>query len=243
MTDVCIGPCNGAYRRAWADYHRALAAWHQADPAEREPDPPEPPTAKPAPGDPIWCSRCVALIRRALADLDDLCAIAAALAEGHRANPYDQGPVTGSPADASPSPAQDVVDEVITALIDIEDDYRAKMRWTRHTDRDRNATILTTVTSWLLHHLDGILATPGCVTADRGAEILDLHQRARALARSDARRLRKPLRCPSCHLLLLYWTEGDNQVRCANPDCGRILTLAEYEAEVERRAAGAIASP
>ena len=42
-------------------------------------------TIEPTPGDPVWCSRDAAAIRRALVEIDDLAALLASWADGHRA--------------------------------------------------------------------------------------------------------------------------------------------------------------
>jgi hypothetical protein len=44
------------------------------------------------------------------------------------------------------------------------------------------------------------------------------------------------MRCPGCKYMTLFWTEGEKNVYCKNDTCGRILSLAEYEAEAERQA-------
>ena len=62
------------------------------------------------------------------------------------------------------------------------------------------------------------------------------HREFTSGTKAGVRTLRKPMRCPSCQYLTLVWTEGEQQVLCNNPACNRILSLADYDAEVEKMA-------
>jgi|SRR5215469_4050265 len=92
--ELCPGICNARYRKEHAIYQNAMAkhadlianlpAGHPA------PEPPQPPETQPVFGDPSWCSRCRAIIRQELADLDELAAHLAVIPPGIR--PAVEGP-------------------------------------------------------------------------------------------------------------------------------------------------------
>ena len=116
-----------------------------------------------------------------------------------------------------------------------EDIYRSIRDWPSPPRRGFLASQVTSCASWLMLHLDGILSAPD-IAADFGAEILQWHREICGKGKAGARKLRKPMRCPGCQMLMLYWTEGEQTVQCANKSCGRVLTLAEYEAMVSAKA-------
>ena len=198
----CPGPCNSAWRQA-------IAAGD-----------PEPPIT-PVPGEPAWCGRCSAAIRRRLTELDDAAALYRAAADGYR--PPDLERITGSDGSPSPSPVADTLDELYSVLGDWEAAY---LRRPSRAYRGQLAPALTTVVGVLLGHLDGILAHPA-MAADFGEEILAWHRRLCAAAHLGAGRYRKPHPCPRCDLRTLTWAEGDDHVACQN--CGRLMALDEYE--------------
>lgn len=223
MTGVpCPGSCNAGYRRAQAEYRRALAVWATTDPVLRG-DRPAEPAVRPVPGQPVWCGRCASRIRQALAELDDLAALLAASADGYPAGPGEH--VGGSPDPASPSPAADVVEELWSTLHRWETAYRGTDPQAR---RGWLADALTTTVAWLGHHLDGLLAHPD-IAPDFGREVLDWHRRLVDQVRAGTDVHRKRVPCPRCGWLTLTWREGDDHVACQNRDCGRLLTLDEYD--------------
>jgi hypothetical protein len=227
----CPGRCNSAYRKAREAFTEALALYDPLDPNQQRPLPPE---IQPWPGDPHWCGRCTSVIREQLHELDYIGCMLAAEADGLRGQNLDQR-VTGSQEHPSPSPGADDLDELVTVLTGWEEAYRDLMGWPSPPRRGFLAAVITTTTAWLMGHLDGILAHPD-IAADFGAEVMQWHREFTGKTKAGVRRLRKPLRCPGCRLLMLTWTEGEKYVRCGNPDCNRVLLLAEYEVEVARRA-------
>lgn len=227
---ACPGSCNSAYRSAREAYEEALALYDPMDSRQERPAPPE---IRPWEGGPVWCARCASRIRACLAELDDAGCLLAAQADGLRGESGEQR-VSGSQDHASPSPAADDLDELLSMLTGWEDAYRDLQGWPSGARRGYLASAITTTIAWLTAHLDGILE--GVLAEDFGAEILKWHRELCGKSKAGARRLRKPLRCPGCQLLSLTWTEGEEYVRCGNPDCSRLLRLAEYEAETERRA-------
>ena len=219
---ICPGSCNNSYRKARQLYEAAIAEYDPASDQER----PEPPDIQPWPGDPVWCRKCQGRIRRELAELDDLAAFLAVTLPA-LTGPLDAGRVTGTPVAPSPSPHADDLNELLTILLDWENAYRGLREWPSPPRRDFLADVLTTCIAWLGHHLDGILATD--FATEFGEEILMWHREMASKAKAGSGVHRKPARCPRCQLMLLTWREGDDYVACGNPDCGRLLSLDEYE--------------
>jgi hypothetical protein len=145
--------------------------------------------------------------------------------------------VSGTSDAMSPSAAQDMADDLARMLGGWESAYRDLKGW-RAARRDPDQfEWITACSAWLGARLTRILASP--IAEDFGREILDWHREIGAAGKTGTRKLRKPMRCPSCSLLTLTWTEGEETVYCGNPDCRRVLSLAEYENEVARRAGAA----
>jgi hypothetical protein len=228
---VCPGACNVGYRKAREAYDAALAAYDPLDAAQSRP---EPPGITPWLGQPFWCGRCHATIRQQLDELDEAASLLIAAADGHSPSSGEQR-VSGSQEPPSPSPAGDDLDELVKMITGWEQSYRSLKGWPAAPRRGYLASVVTGCAAWLMHHLDGILSAED-IAGDFGEEIMQWHREFTAKAKAGARRLPKPLRCPGCKLLMLFWTEGEKDVRCANRDCGRVMTLAEYEAEVDRKA-------
>lgn len=227
----CPGSCNRRYREARTEYKQALADYDPLDSAQSRPDPPD---INPWLGDPVWCGPCASKIRLKLAELDDLIALAKATADGQKQSDAAER-VSGTSDEArSPSRAGDDEDELAAMLTGWERAYRDLRRWPSPAPRGDLASVETTCIAWLLHHLNGILRSP--VAEDFGLEILQWHREFTSGTKAGVRTLRKPMRCPSCQYLTLVWTEGEQQVLCNNPACNRILSLADYDAEVEKMA-------
>jgi hypothetical protein len=231
MGGPCPGPCNAQYRKAREAFGEALALYDPLDSAQSRPLPPD---TQPWPGDPIWCGRCTARIRQCLSELDEAAAIMLAAADGHRPQSGEQR-VAGSREDPTASPAGDDLEELGRMLTAWEDIYRSMKGWSSPPRRGFLASQVTSCASWLMLQLDGILCAPD-ICADFGTEIMQWHREIAGKGKAGARTLRKPLRCPSCKTLLMYWTEGEEAVQCRNRECGRIMLYAEYEAEVSLRA-------
>lgn len=228
---ACPGPCNTQYRKARAAFEEALATYDPLDSAQSRPLPPD---IQPWPGDPFWCGRCTSRIRSCLSEMDDAAAILLASADGHRPQSGEQR-VSGSQEEPGPSPAGDDLEELAGLLKGWEQIYRDLKHWPSEPRRGFLASAVTTCAAWLGSHLDGILSAPD-IAADFGAEILQWHREFTSKAKAGVRKLRKPMRCPGCKLLTLTWTEGDKHVQCGNRDCGRLMTLAEYEDQVTVKA-------
>ncbi len=231
--EACPGPCNRRYREARDAYRQALADYDPLDSSQSRPEPPE---IVPWLGDPAWCGPCATGVRLRLAQLDDLIALRKATSDGHAQSDAAER-VSGSSTDpASPSQAGDDEQDAAAMLTGWERAYRDFRRWPSAAPRGDLASVETSCIAWLLHHFDGIMRSP--VAADFGLEILQWHRELTGSTKAGVRTVRKPLRCPSCQYLTLMWTEGEQQVTCANPSCNRIMSLAEYDTEVERLAKG-----
>lgn len=225
----CPGPCNTQYRKAQDAFTEALKAYDPLDPAQSRPLPPE---TRPWPGDPVWCGRCASRIRTCLSELDDAAAILLASADGHRPQSGEQR-VGGTREDPGPSAAGDDLEDLGAMLSGWEDSYRDLKHWPSPPRRGFLASQVTSCAAWLMLHLDGILSAP--IAEAFGAEVMQWHREITGKGKEGARTLRKPMRCPGCQLLMLTWTEGEETVQCGNRECGKIMLLPEYEAEVERR--------
>jgi len=228
---ACPGFCNRRYREARDAYKQALADYDPLDSSQSRPDPPD---IAPWLGDPVWCGPCASQVRLRLVQLGDLIGLRKASADGHRQSDAAERVSGSGDGDRSPSPAADDEDELASMLTGWECAYRDLRGWPSPPPRGDLASAETTCIAWLMHHLDGILRAP--LAADFGLEILQWHREFASSTKAGVRTLRKPMRCPSCKLLMLTWTEGEQQVTCSNPACLRILSLAEYDAEVERMA-------
>jgi hypothetical protein len=178
----------------------------------------------PVPGDPVFCARDAAALRRELAELDDLASIAAAAADGHRGSPERQR-VGGTPRTASPSPCADDLDDLASALRGWESAIRGEDPLPR---RGYLATEITTVTAWLVTHFDALITHPD-IAAEFAAEIREWHKRLAAASKAGTGRHQKGRPCPRCDRYSLFWTEGTDYIECGTPECGRLLSLTEYE--------------
>jgi len=229
--EPCPGPCNRRYREARDTYRQALADYDPLDSSQSRPDPPE---TVPWQGEPVWCPACASRIMQKLAQLDYLAGILAAAADGHRPSGGLER-VSGSQEQPSPSQAGDDLDEMFGMLSTWEEIYRGLKGWRSGPPHGELASRETECINWLQRHLKGILASEAA--GDFGREILQWHREGTGSAKAGVRTLRKPMRCPSCRMLVLFWTEGEKNVYCKNVACARVLSLAEYEIEAERQAA------
>jgi hypothetical protein len=230
---VCSGSCNGEYRRAQAAYARAIAEhdaamarWLGTQHTTPPPPRPEPPDITATPGEPIWCRRDVALIRRCLAELDDLAARAAAEAEGLRAPRADQK-VSGSRGTRTPSPLMDMVDDLTGLLRDWE--YTVKGRDTP-VRRGYLSAAITASVDQLLINFDMAITNPD-FGADFGTDIRTWHRKLTSAGHAGTvRHAKSPPPCPrrGCQRMSLMWEEGNDYVECVS--CRQLLSLDEYDA-------------
>ena len=217
----CPGSCNAALRRARREYKKALADYDQAlidraaDPGLPEPERPEPPDQKPTLGEPVFCWRCTAMIRRELAELEDLAAPAQATADGYGAVPGGER-VSGSPQGHSLSPSLDDLDELISVLRRWESvavEGRTRPR------RGFLALELTTVADQVLLHFDRLISmtgrqAPAIQDSPTWAQVFayDIRQWHRRLTGATkagtGRHQKTAIPCPRCDRYSLVWEEG-----------------------------------
>jgi hypothetical protein len=228
---VCPGQCNARYRRAQGAYHQALAAYDPLDPATSRP---EPPSIRPMDGHP-WCLECQAVIRVQLGQLDRLAALRLSLSDGYPSDASAER-VSGSTEPMSPSPAGDDVLDMERVLADWEWDYRRLKGWAAAERYGDLADQFTECLAWLTRHLDGILSSD--MARDFGEEVLRYHADLKGKTKAGVRKLKKPLRCLSCGLLMLWYTDGERDVKCYTPHCGFQMPLDDYHATVDSVAAG-----
>jgi hypothetical protein len=233
----CLGPCNSRWRKAEALYREALREHDETLASLRSgddvPDPPAPPEIRPWPGDPVWCPRCQGQIHAQLAELDDLAAMLATVAPLARASEDSKaGKITGSPEEHTASPRMDDLEELGEWL-------RSWESAARETDpgyrRDYLATEVTRLISWLVFHFDTLITHPD-KAADFGAEVRRWHREMSRKAAAGEVRRHKKQPCPRCGLYTLWWSIGEEYVKCINEDCCRVLTLAEYDGLAEAAA-------
>lgn len=248
----CPGPCNAKARKARADHVTALGLWEEAvagwqrahdywldqlaevgpDKVFREPvrpaRPPEPDIV-PTVGDPVWCRRCTALIRRALADLDELASLLERWADGHRGRTSGEKTSTRRTDAPSPSPIADTLDELYAALTQVEDQWREARGYARRPQRSRNGHARMSSVSWLLSKYDDIITHPG--SEQFGKATLSWQKRLQGLTRSEPIRRQRPGRCTRCPTpTRALWTRDDGYTECGV--CGRLYSEDEYQRDV-----------
>lgn len=250
MSDlICPGACNNGFRRAreahakavdeWALAEAVHAAWrrtvaqHGADAAGLEPErwgQPEEPTIRPWPGDPIWCAKCTASIRRALTDLDELMSLRLLHTDGYQVpgDPLGEKVRKSSSEAPSLSPGQDELDELVDWLNEWEQALRDTQNWGTIPYRGVAAPALTSAVGWLLPRLDVMLAHPD-LAEGFGKGVFMQHARLQSTTRTRAPMRHKPLPCPRCRRRSLF-LHDDETVRCngRDPDCGKIMSKKEY---------------
>lgn len=218
--------CNSHNRRIEHAWQVDWQQWVDTTPVVS--DPPQPLELAWVLGEPVFCRRCTALIRKCLSSLDDLMALRAAAADGFQAAGH-KDPVRSSRSSASPSPAQDDLDELVRWLADAEAKYRSSQGWPTMPYRGVNAPALTGALAWLGTHLDAMLRLPD-LAEEFGLGVLVRYRTLQTKTSTRPPAYRKPLPCPRCTRFSLFWHE-DETVRChgRDPDCGRIMTASEYD--------------
>ena len=242
--DACPGPCNARSRKLHADYETAVTAyedalerWHDAkaqaldagddhmlDALDRNrPQPPATPDIAWTPGDPTWCPRDRAAIRKALAELDDLAALLESWSDGHRGASSGERTSSRRTTAGSPSPVADTLDELYQLLARAEADWRDAHEHLPPRPHRAGPEARPRTIAWLLGQLDQILTHPGSVPFGRG--VLAWQSRLQHLAKSDPVVRRRPVPCPRCDYRALR-TRDDGYTQCGH--CGRLLSEDEY---------------
>jgi hypothetical protein len=229
----CPGSCNFRLREARDAYKAALQAYDPLDPEQSRPELPD---IRPVYGTP-WCDRDQVVIRRELAELDDLASMLARTATGDRGRrPGAKLPTRKGHGQPSPSPAADMLSELYSTVCEWE---RASVGEPK-ARRGYLADARTQALDRLVEHFPTVIVTavPMVVLADGskvpfavafGKGVRSWHRRLRQLTSAGTGTHHKPVRCPRCEQLSLYWTEGDDHVECRNRACGRLIGLDEYD--------------
>jgi hypothetical protein len=229
---VCCGPCNIPYQRARAifdeaqrNYERDYEIWVTERHREgREPIRPEKPRMTPSMGTPIWCGKCTSVVRRELAELDDLAArLLAEAGELHSDTTATR--ISGSKGRKSPSPLADLVDELESGLRAWEEDYRGKPVSVR---RGYLTSALTAEVDWLRAHFDQCITHPG-YAQDFGRFVRNWHRKMKNAGHAGTVRHKMKRPCPRCDALSLVWEQGSEYVQCQRRECGRMLSYSEYK--------------
>lgn len=237
----CKGGCNAAWRRQ----QRLLDAYEQALKTRQDgpggPPPKEPETRplSPWPGEPVFCTRCQAVYRRLLSELDDLAAIATRYNDGHRKNPETER-VSGTARSHTPSATAEDLDLLAHTLRN----WEAVARHGSETVPRRGylATELTTVIAWLVSHFDTLICDPG--EAEKFADdISRWHQQFKATTKSGSGRRHMKRPCPRCDRFSLYQEDDADYVACRRPECGRLLSWPEWLAWSENFPQTALRTP
>lgn len=239
-----MGPCNIAAERAWNAYNEArdeyddaMQAWATTPEVYRgdKPDEPEPPEQRFFPGDPLFCGRCLAAVRRSLLDLDVLAGVLAAQSDGLRGVGASEAKVSVSKSKPSLSPIADLLDRMLGDLLDVEDEWREACGYAPRDAREQRGTHRRSRTiGWLNDHLEAVLAHEDMTGFAR--TVFNWETVLRKMAKDDPASNRSPVRCPrvSCGERRVSWDPESRYYRCGA--CGNLLNEAEHDRkELEER--------
>ncbi len=231
--EPCPGSCNTRWREAYEAFKQALDVYEREGILDPDQSRPELPSIHPIQGDPVWCGRCASRIRSSLADLDELAAMLGWVADGHAASAgSDAGRVSGTAETMSPSDAADELADLMNVLTEHENAYREQvLAIGTPPRRGFLAATSTQCIAWLGHHLDDILTS--AIAEGFGADVLAWHKVWKRQAKAGARKLTKPMRCPSCQLLMLVWTKvragSTARTRTAGGSCRTPTTRTSWK--------------
>lgn len=189
----------------------------------------------------LVCLRCHDNALTALHAIPELTVYAASRADGRlniAARPTADGIHARAIHPASPSPAWDTADDVITwawTWAEAAADHLHQYGPLAYTTAGLPARNLGACCRYLAAHLDQLCEwEPG---PDLVVEATRLARSLERLGGRDALTHRlKGSRCPTCDQQTLIRHDGAGKVECRNPDCRRIWTEAEY-AHLARTAA------
>ena len=244
---ACPGTCNYWYREAQAAYKQAVAEY---DPLAPDQSRPEPPDIRPWPGEPFWCTREAATIRRELAELDYLTAMLARAADGQRgqrpgAKMPPKGKKHGGP---TASPTADMLEELAGDLREWESAVRGGEPLGRRGHLDTETSMMI---AWLCgrgrFERAMLMGRPVKTRDGRevpwavrfGEDVREWRRKLVRITKAGTGVHHKPVRCPRCEELALFWTEGDDYVECKGKGgtCGRLISLDDYDELARAQAA------
>jgi hypothetical protein len=200
------------------------------------PGEPEVPGITPWLGDPVFCPKCAAEIRRRISDIKDLAAEAQAENSGQRKRPPTDR-VSGSRDHASPSAIGDLLDQL---------GYELRSWQSVALGQDETPPLIGELLpeiAILCNRLSEIyytrLITSPDYGEDFGLEMQRWHIRLKTLTTAGKGRHILPLPCHRCGNRSLEVEDGATYVECAHREddgarCGLLLSRAEYAAELEQ---------
>lgn len=225
MPVICPGRCNTAYRRAEVvgTPHELVPHW----------------------GQPVHCVSCRNRARDQLLDLPEL--VAAVWLEAVHGSPGPKVGTVGRSASEPPWPGQAsrlLTDHIVGGLLDLEDDIRTlRHLHARRIGRTEGASV-TSATRFLDTHLDWALTHHPLadeihdrLSGNPASQIAGWHRAALRFTSRDRRVVHHRVPCPRCELLSLVREDGDDYIACRNPECGLLLTPAEFAQHVRQQAA------
>jgi hypothetical protein len=236
---ACPGPCNNAWRKAevaLAEHgteHHITPAW----------------------GKPVQCYGCVERTRRELTELPKL--LIAVQLEAIYGSPAPSSAATGgSSANVARWPGQTsrlLLDSIVGEMAELQADVLIQRGiWPKGTEPARPsqagerkliADIVASLDAhwdWAMQHHLAATEPHDRGNANPGGQVSGWHRIARRFTKSDEQRDVKRLApCPRCHGPYLVESRelrlvnDQPYIECRDPDCGRILTQAEYDTYVK----------
>lgn len=103
------------------------------------------------------------------------------------------------------------------------------------------STDVATVARWLVERLPWVSGQPWCDAMAN--ELAEAARSSYALVPWDRQRRDLPLPCPACGVLLLSLYSGDELIGCRNPECGCVMSRAQYAVLVQEQHDKLVARP
>jgi hypothetical protein len=218
-------PCPGRENHGWREAEAKLAEHGTAH------------ELSPRWGEPVHCQPCGARTHKQLTELPEL--VAAIHLEATHGSRGPKVGTIGRIAGGIPAwPGQAsrlLTDLIVGGLSELEDDIRDLRGLTTRPGRGTEGATLTGTTRFLAAHLDWALTHHPCATdphdrdsANPAAQISSWHHMAERFTARDKRLEHHRIPCPRCELLTLFRGDGDDYIECRNPNCGTLITPAEY---------------
>jgi hypothetical protein len=230
----CVGPCNHRWRQAAEAYDKAMKKWLNRGRVGEEPRPPE---IQPWDGQPVWCNKCAAIVRRALRELPDAYSALESMKYRSRTSAPDEERRGRADAAPSPSPGADHQDEILRTTCMWEDDLRRHLRHDAATDEfgDLHATLVQ-ASEYLNRNFADMIRREECAK-DFGDEVSKLYRNTVAMVKNKPGRKHLPCPCPSagCGVKALIQEEGLAKrpwyVECVEylGGCGRLYAEHDWD--------------
>jgi len=227
--EICPGSCNNRYRSA-------QAVENSGGDANR---------LRPYRAWPVWCRdrenddgidiSCTANIRKALLEMPDLFTHLDNAKAMSTPDKQDRPAKGGAP---SPSREVDDQDDEARWLWDWERTIREQLEAHHLTTAEMyqpfpvtepwDLTITSSVT-YLAYNLHWILTQDTDLAFSFGHEVITEHRRLTTATKTGDVRQHRSAPCPRCQRRTLVHQLGTRHIECTNKDCGRLMTLDEYD--------------